>query len=56
MAAINTLLELLNPGDHIIGMDDLYGGTVRLFNQIKQRSSDLSFSYVGMSDLNNLST
>lgn len=55
MAAINTLLELLNPGDHIIGMDDLYGGTVRLFNQIKQRSSDLSFSYVDMSDLNNLS-
>ncbi len=55
MAAINTLLELLNPGDHIISMDDLYGGTVRLFNQIKQRSSDLSFSYVDMSDLNNLS-
>lgn len=55
MAAINTLLELLNPGDHIIGMDDLYGGTVRLFNQIKQRSSDLRISYVDMSDLNNLS-
>jgi len=54
MAAINTLLELLNPGDHIIGMDDLYGGTVRLFNQIKQRSSNLSFSYVDMTDLNNL--
>lgn len=30
-------------------------GTVRLFNQIKQRSSDLSFSYVDMTDLNNLS-
>lgn len=55
MAAINTLLELLNPGDHIIAMDDLYGGTVRLFNHIKQRSSDLSFSYVDMSDLDNLS-
>ncbi|MCH9636515.1 cystathionine beta-lyase [Candidatus Rickettsiella isopodorum] len=54
MAAINTLLELLNPGDHIIGMDDLYGGTVRLFNQIKQRSSGLNFSYVDMTDLNNL--
>lgn len=55
MAAINTLLELLNPGDHVIGMDDLYGGTVRLFNQIKQRSSNLSFSYVDLTDLNNLS-
>ncbi len=54
MAAINTLLELLNPGDHIIGMDDLYGGTVRLFNQIKQRSSNLSFSYIDMTNLNNL--
>jgi cystathionine beta-lyase/cystathionine gamma-synthase len=55
MAAINTLLELLNPGDHVIGMDDLYGGTVRLFNQIKQRSSGLNFSYVDMTNLNNLS-
>lgn len=54
MAAINTLLELLNPGDHVIGMDDLYGGTVRLFNQIKQRSSNLNFSYIDMTDLNNL--
>lgn len=54
MAAINTLLEMLNPGDHVIGMDDLYGGTVRLFNQIKQRSSNLSFSYVDMTDLSNL--
>jgi cystathionine beta-lyase/cystathionine gamma-synthase len=55
MAAINTLLELLNPGDHVIGMDDLYGGTVRLFNQVKQRSSNLSFSYVDLTDLTNLS-
>lgn len=55
MAAINTLIELLNPGDHVIGMDDLYGGTVRLFNQIKQRSSGLNFSYVDLTNLNNLS-
>lgn len=55
LAAINTLLELLNPGDHIVGMDDLYGGTVRLFNQIKQRSSDLRFSYIDMTDLTQLS-
>src|SRR6478672_3749128 len=31
MAAIATVLELLNSGDHIIAMDDLYGGTYRLF-------------------------
>ncbi|MFM2323045.1 MAG: cystathionine gamma-lyase [Pseudomonadota bacterium] len=55
MAAINTVLELLTPGDHIIGMDDLYGGTVRLFNQVKQRSAGLHFSYVDMTQLDNLS-
>jgi cystathionine beta-lyase/cystathionine gamma-synthase len=55
MAAINTVLELLTPGDHVIGMDDLYGGTVRLFNQVKQRSAGLHFSYVDMTQLDNLS-
>ncbi len=55
MAAINTVLELLTPGDHIIGMDDLYGGTVRLFNQVKRRSAGLRFSYVDMTQLDNLS-
>jgi cystathionine beta-lyase/cystathionine gamma-synthase len=55
MAAINTVLELLSPGDHVIGMDDLYAGTVRLFDQVKQRSAGLRFSYVDMTDLDNLS-
>lgn len=55
IAAISTVLELLAPGDHIIGMDDLYGGTVRLFNQVKQRSAGLCFSYVDMTQLDNLS-
>jgi cystathionine beta-lyase/cystathionine gamma-synthase len=55
MAAINTVLELLTPGDHVIGMDDLYGGTVRLFDQVKQQSAGLRFSYVDMTDLDNLS-
>jgi cystathionine gamma-lyase len=54
MAAINTILELLSPGDHIIGMDDLYGGTVRLFSQVKQRSAGLSFSFVDLSNLDSL--
>jgi cystathionine gamma-lyase/cystathionine beta-lyase len=55
MAAINTVLELLSPGDHVIGMDDLYAGIVRLFDQVKQRSAGLRFSYVDMTDLDNLS-
>lgn len=56
MAAINTLLDLLKPGDHIIGMDDLYGGTVRLFSQTKQRSAGLQFSFVDLTQLTNLNT
>ncbi len=54
MAAINTILELLKPDDHVIGMDDLYGGTVRLFTQIKQRSAGLRFSFTDLTNLNNL--
>lgn len=46
LAAINTIMELLSPGDHVIAMDDLYGGTVRLFNQVKRRSAGLDFSFV----------
>lgn len=51
MAAIATVLELLNPGDHIVVMDDVYGGTYRLFNNVRQRSAGLSFSFVDMTDL-----
>ncbi len=46
LAAINTIMELLSPGDHVIAMDDLYGGTFRLFNQVKRRSAGLHFSFV----------
>ena len=31
MAAIATVLELLEPGDHVVACDDVYGGTYRLF-------------------------
>jgi cystathionine gamma-lyase len=54
MAAINTVLDLLKPGEHVIGMDDLYGGTVRLFSQVKQRSMGLHFSFVDLTQLDNL--
>ncbi len=51
MAAIATVLELLKPGDHIIVMDDVYGGTYRLFSNVRQRSAGLAFSFVDMTDL-----
>ncbi|PJD93541.1 MAG: cystathionine gamma-synthase [Legionella sp.] len=46
MAAINTIIELLSPGDHVIASSDLYGGTFRLFDKVKRRSANLAFSYV----------
>ncbi|MDP3706444.1 MAG: cystathionine gamma-synthase [Legionellaceae bacterium] len=50
MAAINTIIDLLNAGDHVIATEDLYGGTFRLFDKVKTRTSNLFFSFV---DTNN---
>ncbi len=54
MAAIATTLDLLDCGDHVIAMDDLYGGTNRLFTQIKERSSGLQFSFADLTNLDYL--
>lgn len=51
LAAASTTLELLDAGDHVIAMDDLYGGTYRLFERVRQRSAGLEFSYVDLNDL-----
>jgi cystathionine gamma-lyase len=51
MAATGTILELIDSGSHIIAMDDLYGGTRRLFSGVRERSAGLDFSYVDLSDL-----
>ena len=51
MAATGTILELVASGGHIIAMDDLYGGTRRLFSGVRERSAGLDFSYVDLSDL-----
>ncbi len=51
MAATSTMLELLDSGDHVIAMDDLYGGTFRLFDKVRSKSAKLDFSYVDLSDL-----
>lgn len=48
MAAVNTVIDLLNEGSHVIAMDDLYGGTYRLFDKVKTRTSNLSFSFVNL--------
>ena len=54
MAATSTVLELLDSGDHVISMDDVYGGTYRLFENVRKRSSGLDFSFVDLSDIGNL--
>ncbi len=54
MAATSTVMEILNHGDHVIAMDDLYGGTFRLFDKVRQRSAGLEFSFVDLSNSDNL--
>ena len=51
LAAISTVLELLNTGDHVLASDDLYGGSFRLFDKVRKRSAGLTFDFVDMSDI-----
>lgn len=50
MAAADTVMHLLEPGDHVLAMNDLYGGTWRLFERVRRPSSGLDFSFVDLSD------
>src|SRR6476619_263776 len=50
LAATSTLLELLDTGDHVVAMDDVYGGTFRLFERVRRRSAGLDFSFVDLTD------
>jgi len=50
LAAISTIVELLDTGSHVVASDDLYGGTYRLFERVKRRSAGLSFDFVDMGD------
>lgn len=51
LAASSTILETIDAGSHVIAMDDLYGGTYRLFERVRRRSANLDFSYVDLSDI-----
>ena len=55
LAATSCVLELLDSGDHVIAMDDLYGGSYRLFERVRRRSAGLDFSYVDMTDAERIS-
>src|SRR5262245_36187637 len=54
MAATSTILELIDSGQHIIAMEDLYGGTFRLFERVRRRSANLDISFVDLSNLTTL--
>ncbi len=50
MAALATILELVDSGAHVITGDDLYGGTFRLMDKVRAKSAGLTFSYVDLAD------
>jgi len=50
LAAASTVLDLLDSGSHVIAMDDLYGGTYRLFERVRRRSAGLDFTFIDLND------
>lgn len=53
MAAIATALELFPAGSHVVAMDDVYGGTYRLFERVRKSSAALDVSYVDLTKAEN---
>ncbi|MDX1671667.1 MAG: cystathionine gamma-synthase [Balneolaceae bacterium] len=52
-AAMDALIKMLRPGDHVIASDDLYGGTYRLFTKVFDPFG-IDFSFIDMTDLKNV--
>jgi cystathionine gamma-lyase len=50
LAAAATVLDLLDTGSHVIAMDDLYGGSYRLFEKVRRRSAGLDFTFLDLND------
>lgn len=50
LAAASTVLDLLASGSHVIAMDDLYGGTYRLFERVRRHSAGLDFTFIDLND------
>ena len=53
LAATDSVLKLLKPGDEVIAMDDLYGGTYRMFSRIYSEFG-IKFHFVDMTNLSAL--
>ena len=54
MAAIGTVLELLDSGSHVVAMDDLYGGSYRILERVRKRSANIRTTFVDLSDTKSL--
>jgi cystathionine gamma-lyase len=54
LAATAAVLDLLEPGAHVVASDDLYGGTYRLFTRVREKSAGLKVSYVDMRDVKHI--
>jgi cystathionine gamma-lyase len=50
LAAMATALDTLESGSHVLVSDDLYGGTFRLFERVRRRSANLDFTFIDMTD------
>jgi len=49
MAAIGTVLEVLDSGAHVVAMDDLYGGSYRILERVRRRSAGLRTTFIDLS-------
>ncbi len=54
LAAMATALDALDSGSHVVVSDDLYGGTFRLFERVRRRSANLDFTFIDMTDPENV--
>jgi len=50
LAATNALMDRMQPGDHVVAGNDLYGGTYRIFTKVFERYG-VEFSFVDTTDL-----
>ncbi len=53
LAAIDCVLKLLNPGDEVIAVDDLYGGSYRIFTRLFEKYQ-LKFTFIGFDNVEEL--
>jgi cystathionine gamma-synthase len=54
MAATSTVLQTLKPGDHVVCVNDCYGGTYRLFTKVLDRHAGIDFTFVEMRDVDTI--